>query len=106
MGLAGIDDAFELGVGQQAVRDDIGGQVRPIAGLGRRHRRHRRRLHQLGGMRLRAGNTDRLQSVFFIERLGDAAALGRRPVDGLIGEFDRLAVRASRPGAGAQARGA
>ena len=30
MGLAGIDDAFELGVGQHAVRDDVGGQVRPI----------------------------------------------------------------------------
>ena len=90
MGLAGIDDAFELGVGQHAVRDDIGGQMRPIARLGRRHRRHRRRLHELGRMRLRAGNTDRLQSVFFIKRLGDAAALDRRPVDGLIGEFDRL----------------
>ncbi len=90
MGLAGIDHAFELGVGQHAVRDDIGGQVRPIAWLGRRHRRHRRRLHQLGGVSLRAGNTDRLQSVSFIERLGDVAALDRHPVDGLIGQLNRL----------------
>ena len=90
MGLAGSDDAFELGVGQHAVRDDIAGQVRPIAGLGRRHRRHRRRLHQLGGVSLRAGNTDRLQSVSFIERLGDVTALDRHPVDGLIGQLNRL----------------
>ena len=105
MGLAGMDDAFELGVGQQAVRDDIGGQMRPIARLGRRHRRHRRRLHQPGGMGLRAGNTDRLQSVFFIKRIGDAAALDRRPVDGLIGEFDRLRLgRRGRDGGRARAR--
>ena len=71
MGLAGIDHAFELGVGQHAVGDDIGGQARPIAWLGRRDRRHRRRLHQLGGVSLRAGNTDRLQSVSLIDRIGD-----------------------------------
>ena len=41
-------------------------------------------------MGLRAGNTDRLQSVFFIKRIGDAAALDRLPIDRLIGEFDRL----------------
>ena len=97
MGLAGIDDAFELGVGQQAVRDDTGGQMRPIARLGRRDRGHRGRLHELGRMRLRAGNADRLQRVAFIERLGDAAALGRLPVDGLIGEFDGLGFAASEP---------
>ena len=90
MGVAGGDHAFELGVGQHAVRDDIGGQVWPIAWPGRRHRRHRRRLHQPGGVSLRAGNTDRLQSVSFIQRLGDVAALDRHPVDGLIGELNRL----------------
>ena len=52
MGLAGIDDALELGVGQQAVGDDVRRQMRPIAGLGRRHRRHGGRLHELGRMGL------------------------------------------------------
>ena len=90
MRLAGIDDGFELGVRQQAVGDEVRRQVRPIGRLRRRDRGHRRRLHQLGRMRLRAGNTDRLQSVFFIERIREARALRRRPVDGLVGELDRL----------------
>ena len=90
MRFAGIDDAFELGVRQQAVGDEVRRQMRPVGRLGRRDRGHRRRLHELGRMRLRAGNTDRLQSVFFIERIGEAPALGRRPVDGLVGELDRL----------------
>ena len=75
MGLAGIDDAFELGVRQQAVGDEVRRQMRPVGWLGRRDRGHRRRLHELGGMRLRAGNTDRLQSVFFIKRIREAHAL-------------------------------
>ena len=61
--------------------------MRPIGGLGRRDRRHGGRLHEAGRMRLRAGNTDRLQSVLFVQRLGDAAAFDRLPVYGLIGEF-------------------
>ena len=65
-----------------------GRQMRPIARLRRRDRGHRRRLHEPGRMRLRSGNADRLKSVVLIERLGDPAALRRRPVDGLIGEFD------------------
>ena len=79
MGLAGIDDGFELGVGQQAVGDDVRRQMRPIARHRRRDRRHRRRLHELGRMRLRAGNTDRLQSVFFIKRIGEFTAFRGRP---------------------------
>ena len=74
MGLAGIDDAFELGVREQAVGDDVRRQMRPIGRLGRRDRGHGGRLHELGRMRLRAGNTDRLQRVFLIERIGDPAA--------------------------------
>ena len=62
--------------------------MRPVRRLGRRDRGHRRRLDQPGRMRLRTGNTDRLKGVTFIKRLGDAAALGRLPVDGLVGEFD------------------
>ena len=88
MGLAGIDHAFELSVGQQAVGDDGGRQMRPIAGFRRRDRGHGGRLHQPRRMRRRSGNTDRLKSVSFIERLGDPSALRRRPVHGLIGEFD------------------
>ncbi len=103
MGLAGGDHAFELGVGQHAVRDDVGGQMRPIAWLGRCHRRHRRRLHQLGGVNLRAGNTDRLQSVSFVKRFGDVTALDRHPVDGLIGQLNRLRFgRRGRDGARAR----
>ena len=75
MRLAGIDHAFELGVGQQAVGDDGRRQMRAIGGLGRRDRRHRGRLHEPGRMRLRSGNADRLKRVAFVERLGDAAAL-------------------------------
>ena len=69
MRLAGIDDAFELGVRQQAVGDNVRRQMRPIGRLGRRDRGHRRGLDELGRMRLRAGNTDRLQAIFFIERI-------------------------------------
>ena len=59
---AGIDDGFELGIGQQAVCD-VCLAARPVAGLGRRDRGHGRRLHQFGRMGLEPGMTDRLQSV-------------------------------------------
>ena len=62
--------------------------MRPIAGFRRRDRGHGGRLHQPRRMRRRSGNTDRLKSVSFIERLGNPSASRRRPVDGLIGEFD------------------
>ena len=102
MGFAGIDDAFELGVGQQAIGDHIGRQMRPVGGLGRRDRGHRGRLHEPGRMRLRSGNADRLQAVSFIQRLGDAAAFGGLPVDRLVGEFDALGFdRGGRDGDGA-----
>ena len=90
MSLAGIDDAFELGVRQHAVSDEVRRQVRPIGRLGRRNRGHRRRLHEPRRMRLRAGNTDRLQSVFFIKRIREAGAVRGRPVDSLIGELHGL----------------
>ena len=82
MRLAGIDDALELGVRQDAIRDDVGRQMRPIGRLWRCDRSHRRRLHELRRMRLRAGNADRLQGVGFIKRVGDLAGIGGRPVDG------------------------
>ena len=88
MGFAGLDDAFQLGVGQQALGDHLGRQMRPVAGLGRRHRRHGGRLHEPGRMRHRARNADRLQRIALIQRLGDAAGLRGSPVDRLVGEFD------------------
>ena len=43
-------------------------------------------------MGLRTGNTDRLQSVYFIKRIREADTLGRRPLDGLIGQLDALGL--------------
>ena len=84
---AGIDDALELRIGQQALGDDIGRQAWPIARLRRCDGRHRRRLHQPCRMGLRTDNPDRLQLVSFVQRLGKAAALGRLPVHGLVGKL-------------------
>ncbi len=92
VGLAGIDHRLELGVRQHAIGDEAGGQTRPIAGLGRCDRGHRRGLHQLGRMGLRAGNTDRLEAILLVDRLAQASALGRRPIGRLIGEIDGLGV--------------
>ena len=89
MGLARLDDALKLRVGQQAVADKGSRQMRAIARLRWSDRGHRRRLHQLGRMSFAAGIFDRLQRVFLIERIGDAAAVdGIFPVDRLIGELD------------------
>ena len=89
MGLARIDDALELGVRQQAVGDDGRRQTWQITGLGRGDRSHRGRLYEPCRMCRRSGNTDRLKSVSFIKRLGDAPAFRWRPVDGLVGKLDR-----------------
>ena len=86
MGLAGIDHGFELRVRQYALGDETFGQAWTIAWLGRCDRRHGRRLHELGRMGLRAGNADRLKSVFLVDGVGQPTALGRLPVKGLIGE--------------------
>ena len=75
MRLAGIDDALELGVRQDAVRDDIGWQMWSIGRLWRRDGGHGCRLHELGRMRLRAGDADRLQCVSLIKRIGDLAGI-------------------------------
>ena len=88
MRLAGMDDGFELGVRQKSAGDDIRRQMRAIARRGGRDRRHRRRLHELGRMLQRAGNTDRLKRVFLIKRIGDFTAFRRRPCDRLVSKFD------------------
>lgn len=41
-------------------------------------------------LELRAGNPDRLQSVFFIDYIRQPCALGRRPVHGIIGNRRRM----------------
>jgi len=88
MGLAGINDAFELGLGQLPLRQYGGWQMRTVARLGRRDRGHCRRLHQPGWMRSRARDADRLQRVSLVERLGEATALGLSPIARLVGELD------------------
>ena len=90
MRLAGIDHALELRVGQ-----DIGGeqprrQMWPIRGAGRGDRGHRGRLHELGGVRPRGRDPDRLQRVAFIEARGQTGGTGGRPVAGLVSEFDEI----------------
>ena len=96
MRLAGIDDALELGVRQDAIGDNVGRQMRPIGWLWRRDGSHRRRLHELGRMRLRAGNADRLQRIGLIKRIGDLAGIRGRPVDRLVGDFGRYEVNCRR----------
>ena len=98
MGFASVDDALELRVREDAIRYDIGRQMRPIGWLWRRDRRHCSRLHEPCGMGLRAGNADRLQCVRFVERVGDLAGIGGRPVDGLVGDFRRHELRCWRRG--------
>jgi hypothetical protein len=70
---AGIDDGLELGVGQQiggcwpgASADSSAWAARPLAIAAD--------CTSLVGCGLSAGNADRLQSVFFIDRVGQAAA--------------------------------
>src|SRR3546814_6100494 len=65
-------------------------EMRPVARLRWRDRGHGRRLHQLCRVRLRAFNTDRLQGVAFIERVGEISALGGRPFGRLISKFDSV----------------
>ncbi len=88
MRLAGIDHAFKLGVGEEALANDTRGKMRAIGRLGRRDRGHGRRLHETGRMRAGARYPDRLKRMGFIERVGDAALRLPSPVGGLIGEFD------------------
>ncbi|TWG96286.1 hypothetical protein L598_002700000160 [Mesorhizobium sp. J18] len=90
MCLASIDDRLKLGVRQEFV--DIDRKPRPIAWLRRRDAGHGRRLHQLGRVRLRAGNTDRLKAVFLIDGIGKSACFTGLPVDRLIGERQALGL--------------
>ncbi len=92
MGLAGVDDAFELRVREHAIGDQFFGKMWPVGRFRRRDRGHRRGLHQLRWMRLRAGNTDRLKDVFLIKRIRETGALGWCPVHGLVGKLDTFGL--------------
>ena len=85
---AGVDDALELGVGEQAIGNEVARKMWLIGRLRRRHRGHGGGLHEPGRMGLRSGNTNRLKRVSFIKRIRDSVAFRRLPVDGLISELD------------------
>ena len=93
MRLAGIDDALELRVGQDAGREQPRRQMRPIGRAGRGDRGHGGRLHELGRMRPRVGNPDRLQRIALVEARGEPCDRGGRPVAGLVGELDEIRHR-------------
>ncbi len=89
MGIAGVDQALELGVGENTVGYQTIQDMGPVGRLGRRHRGHGRGLDELGRMGLGAGDDDGLDLVALVERFGDRS-VGRRPVAGLIGELDHV----------------
>ena len=99
MGFAGIDHAFELGVGESAVGHEPRWQMRAIVRFRRRNGSHGGGLDEPGRMRLRAGNTDRLKRVFLIDRIGEMPALRRGPVDRFIGELFARRIGNGRCGA-------
>ena len=70
MRFAGIDRAFALRVRQNCSGQQTRRQMRPVGRARRRHGGHGGRLHELGRMRLRAGNMDRLQRIGFVETGG------------------------------------
>ena len=115
MRLAGIDDALELRVREDAGGEEARRQMRPVGGAGRRDRGHGGRLHELRRVRRGVGDVDRLQRVALIEAGGEASGRARRPVAGLIGEldeirrrrraFDEAELRQAESSAAAQSRG-
>ena len=92
MGVAGIDHALELRVGQDAGRQQPRRQMRPVGGTGRGNRRHGGRLHEFRRVRFRVRNADRLQRIAFV-KAGGEARFARRPVAGFVGEFGDIRHR-------------
>jgi hypothetical protein len=93
MGLAGVDDALELGVRQEAVRSDPGGQAGPVSWQGRGGRRHGGRLHEPGGMGLRVWYGDRLKHITLVNTLSGVDARIRRRLSNFIGGFDAVGLQ-------------
>ena len=89
MRLTGINDALDLGVRQETIRDKVDQEMRSVGRLWRRDGGHGCRLHELGRMRLRARDADRLQCLSLIKRIGDLASIRGNPVDRLVGDFRR-----------------
>ena len=88
MGFAGADDAFELGVREQAGAEDALRQVRAVARLRRCDRGHRGGLDQTGRVRACAGDAQALERVAFVQALAQATDLSGRSLAGLVDEFD------------------
>ncbi|CDN96334.1 hypothetical protein BN949_05511 [Agrobacterium tumefaciens] len=92
MGFAGIDDAFELGVGKIAADDDALRQMWTIAWLWWCHRGHRERLDQRVRMRFCVRDVDRLEPVGFVDAVSSARLILRLDVPQLVGEFNDLVI--------------
>ena len=90
MGLARIDHRLELSIGQALM--DVDGQHWPIGRAGRRNRGHGGGLHQLGRMRLRAGNPQGLQSIFLVDGVRQPRPVRRRPVERLVGQLHAFRI--------------
>ena len=78
MRLAGIDDAFELGVGEVSAGDDTLRQMRPIGRPRRRDRRHGDGFDKFVGVRLRVQDVDRLQPIGLVDAVGDVGLVRPR----------------------------
>ena len=92
VGLAGEDDALKLGIGQEPLGHDPGGQHRTVRGRRVRHRRHGAGLHQRRGMLDRAGETDGARPPGFVR------AGGVRVIGGFSQRPGQLRIRARRLG--------
>ena len=72
MRFTSVDHGLQLRVGEQAVAQDGGGQLRAVGGFWGRDRGHGRGLHQLGRVWNRAGDGDRLQAEGLVDRIREA----------------------------------
>ena len=70
MRLAGVDDGFKLRQGQQALVDDVFGEVWRVGGCRRLDRSHGGGLHQRAGMFLGARDGEALRFVRLENRVG------------------------------------
>lgn len=69
MGFARVDHGLKLRVGEQTVARHGGREFGAVGGFQGRNGRHRRRLHQLGRVRGRPGDVDRLQPEGLVNRI-------------------------------------
>ena len=74
--LAGIDHRLELRVGEQALGDDLLGQIRRVVRVRRRYRGERRRFDERRVVCDRPLDADLLGTVLLEDRIADAAGFG------------------------------